>query len=280
MPTTSTGDPIKDQFASIHDMFGSTMGPSGGRSSSSSPSSSSSNIFTPEPINTKPTGGNPFLQGITMGIFGRPSKDDSLTVQLKELLNLLGVSGQDTLTKGGNVFDAGTGVLGAGIQDLQDPLAYWSKILSGDPQAMTEATAPEAAALGDQYAAAQRAAETGGPAGGYRSATLANLPFQKARDIGDLQQKLRPQAASNVTNIAQILSQLGITEQGVGLGEQSLGVSELQAALQGYLARRGQNIQSTGQNLNFISNLIGTLLGSKGVAGVTGGGALPAPGGG
>lgn len=269
MPT-STGDPIADQFASIHDMFGASTGPAGGGSKASS--NPASNFTLPQfgggtgssapPLTMEPTGGQ-----------------DSLTVQLRNLLNLLGGSGQDTLNKGGSILDTGLGVTNAGIQDLQDPLAYWSKILSGDKQAMTEATAPEAAALSDSYAAQTAIADTTGARGGYRSSTLANLPFAKARDIGDLQQKLRPEAATNVTAIGNLLSQLGISEQGIGLGEQGVGLAELQAALQGYLARRGQNIQETGNNLSFISNLLGTILGSKGVTGLTGGGSGASGGG-
>lgn len=185
-----------------------------------------------------------------------PISGDSLTQILRSLTNMLGLSGEGAfnfggqlLGGGGDMLKAGGEVFGKGVESFKAPQEYWSKILAGDPQSMTEALAPEANALSDQYAAAARSAETSGPRGGARAATLANLPFAKARDIGDLYQKLRPQAATQLQSIAQVLSQLGIGQEQVGEGEQQIGISEQQTgldaiikALQGLLERRGQNM--------------------------------------
>lgn len=190
------------------------------------------------------------------GVATEPIEGDSMTRLMRSFLNMLGLSGEGAfnfggqlLGSGGDVFKAGGDVFSKGVESFKAPQDYWSKILGGDKQAMTEAIAPESEALSDQYAAASRAAETSGPRGGYRAATMANLPFAKARDIGDLYQKLRPQAASQLTGIAQALSQLGLGQEGVGIGEQQVGISEQQTgldaivkALSGLLERRGQNM--------------------------------------
>jgi hypothetical protein len=129
---------------------------------------------------------------------------------------------------------------------------------------MTEAVAPEAGAITAQYDAARRTAYAHMPRGGYRSTTLAELPFRQAQDVGRLYQTLRPQAAQQVSGIAQILSALGIDVGRLGMAQQGLGMESLATVLQGLLTRRGQNVQENAATMGMIGDIgkgLGSLLG-------------------
>jgi hypothetical protein len=199
-----------------------------------------------------------------------PIEDNSLTQFLRSLTNFMGTTGESTFGTGSNILQAGLGITKAGLQTISgDPLTYWTRLLSGDQQAITEAMAPEAAAISSQYGAAERSASML-PRGGFRSATLAELPFQKATAIGNEALKLRPEAAKQVTEIGKLLSAFGISVGDLGLGEQGIGQGLLGQTLQGLLARRGQNIQETGNVMNMIGQ-ISMGLGDM-IAGIVGGG--------
>lgn len=175
------------------------------------------------------------------GLVPEPIEGDSLTRFLRSLTNLLGTSGQD-------LFGAGRETYAGGLKTFEQPLSYWSKLLSGDPRAMTEAIAPEAGMIVSQYDAARRAVSTQAPRGGARSTTLAELPFRQATDINTLLQSLRPEAAKQVTSIADLLSKYGLAETG-------LGQSQLAMAIQGLLTRRGQNVQESEAQQRMIGDL-------------------------
>ena len=99
-------------------------------------------------------------------------------------------------------------------QGIASPMDYYAKILSGDKAAMTQAIAPEAQAIGSNYATAARTAQTTMPRGGYASTTMANLPFMQANSINTLLQQLRPQAAAAMGNLALGAGQLGTSAGG------------------------------------------------------------------
>jgi hypothetical protein len=181
-----------------------------------------------------------------MGTFGLPLNGSSLTTEP--------VSGGDnslsqylrSLTNFGGT--SGTAAFGTGQQLIQPAADYWSAILSGNPQALTAATAPTASMLSTLYSGATNNASTGLPQGGYRSTQIAQLPFSQAQQVGNYLLGLQPQAASQ-------LGQLGTTESG-------LGSNMLAQTLQALMQRRGQNMTQDTANLGMLTSGLSSLLGS------------------
>ncbi len=198
-----------------------------------------------------------------------PIEGNSLTRYLRSVNNRVGQLGESAYNTGSNFLNAGGGIIGQGLdtankgaQTFQQPLDYWSAILSGDKTAMGRAIGPTATAVGQQYDTANRAASTMLPRGGYRSTIQAELPTQKAGVISQALLGLQPQAAQQVGNIAsQIgglglgIGQLGLGTGQLGLGEQGLGAQFFQQLLQSLLAGRGQDITETGQNKALAAEL-------------------------
>lgn len=151
-------------------------------------------------------------------------------------------------------------------QGIASPMDYYAKLLSGDRAAMTQAIAPEAQAIGSNYATAARTAQTTMPRGGYASTTMANLPFMQANSINTLLQQLRPQAAAAMGNLALGAGQLGTSAGGnmlnaLGLSNQAgqgvLGTgTQQQGNLMNYQMGQQQNQYQFGQNLGqTLSNI-------------------------
>lgn len=118
---------------------------------------------------------------------------------------------------------------------------FWSRILAGSPSEAATLLAPEAKAISSSYSAAGKEASMLMPRGGYRSMTLANLPFAKASKIGDLFASLRPTAATNLADIG--------TKQG------ALGSSLIDSIMR-MLGGAGGGAGATGTSL--LSNAMGT----------------------
>lgn len=150
-------------------------------------------------------------------------------------------------------FNTGQRILGAGLNTMQPSIDYWSAILSGNPQALTAATAPTANMLSTLYSGATNNASTGLPQGGYRSTMMAQLPFAQASQVGNYLLGLQPQAA-------QQLGQLGNTQSQIGLSETSQAQNLLQQMLQTILGIRGQNNQASASQLGAGAQLGSSLL--------------------
>ncbi len=265
MPDALT-DPISSQFTTIRKMFsgdGSRTGP-GGTPGSGLPAPADQTKGNRMPTwaraATGPIGwlfgggghtqpANPMVGDLAV----EPVEGDSLTQYLRSTNNLLGSNAQRTRAQGEGVLGLGLDVTGKGLDLFNDPINYFQKLLSGDQQSMSEAVAPEARAISSQYDAAQRAAAIGNPRSGYRSSTMANLPFEQAGKVGDLYQRLRPTAAGALANIGGSISDIGLRQQGVGTGLMGLSNQEMQTLLQSLLQRRGQNMGQDTANLNMLT---------------------------
>ena len=131
----------------------------------------------------------------------------------------------------------------AGKQDRKqfrkalDPVSAWlQKIVGGDRTEIMAAEGPEITAKSEQYDAVSKAIAQFAPRGGGRSATLSNVEFAKARDIGDLFAKARPMAAEGLERVASIYGAQSATESGNA-------TNSLATVLSGALGLRQQDIQ-------------------------------------
>ena len=88
---------------------------------------------------------------------------------------------------------------------------------------------------------------------GGRAATLENLPFQKAGQIETLVQGAQQTGATGMTNIGQLLGELGLNEQSLGLSGTGAAFNEAQAA------KENQQQQQTAAG-SAVGSLIGLLV--------------------
>jgi len=120
----------------------------------------------------------------------------------------------------------GIGALQAGGSLLAQPAKYYSDILSGDRQKMLEAQAPEVSNIMSGYNAARKAGSEFTPRGGGRVQSLEEAPYKEAGDVTRLLEQSRPGAAQALTQISGLLSDLGISELGIGTQELARAASE------------------------------------------------------
>ena len=87
-----------------------------------------------------------------------------------------------------NLFDMG-------MPAAQQPIDYWSAILSGDRSKMTSAMGPELSRIGEGYQAAARTSAALNPRGGPTPDFLSQQPYSQQRDVSTMFQQARPEAA-------------------------------------------------------------------------------------
>jgi hypothetical protein len=249
-------DPTSMQFNQIRSLIGS---PNSGNNSSS--------LYTPPPalgggggapVGAPGTGGGSGPGGVQP----ESVSGDSLTQFIRSLTNLGGTSASSMLGAGANILGQGLSTTNQGLSLFNSPVAYYNALLSGNQEAMTQAIAPTAEAIGSQYGAAEQSASTSLPRGGYRSTTLANLPFQKAQQIGDLYAPLQANAAAGLSGIAGDVAGIGTQVAGIGTQEQGLGLQSLFESLQAQLQRRGQDmgVGSFGSQFSQIAQALQSLI--------------------
>ncbi len=200
-------------------------------------------MFTGLPSGPPQTGGS---------LAPEPVSGDSLTQFIRAFSNYLQNQGQGTFNYGQDLTGQGAQGFQTAGQTLQPSVDYWTKLLSGDPSAVSSAIAPTANVINKQYDTASRQAATTLPRGGYSSGLQASLPFQKAAQIGNLAEGLQPLAAQGLQSSAGLQGSLAQGLGGLGLGTGQLGSGLLNLAGNTQLTRRGQNY---GVDINNISNL-------------------------
>ena len=259
-PSSAAGgatDQIDQDFSKIFSMFGPTTGSSSGSGSS--------------------------------GLATQPISGDSLTQFFRSLSNYLGGTGAGLTSTGTGLVGGGVGVAGTGadiatqglgttetgLATMQPAIDFYNKILTGDPTATTAALAPTAANINQITAGATDQASQGMPAGGYRAATLAGLPFAQASQVGNAALQLQPAAAQALDQLGgqqatiggeQATIGQGISSTGIGVGQlgstmTGQGLSAAEAALTSLLQKMGYNIQGGTSNMfntftGGLSNLI------------------------
>ena len=199
-------DQINNAFGSIYSMFGNP-------SSGSSLTGGGSGMFgmSPQPIS---------------------GADNSLTAAQRTASNALGQMAPSAFSMGTGLLGTGTGVaqggldvMGTGLNTLQPSIDFYSKLLSGDPTATTQALAPTAANIAAITAGAANRASEGMPGGGYRASTLAGLPFAQASQVGSAALQLQPAAAAALGQLGGEQAQIGAGMAGVGTTLGGLGTT-------------------------------------------------------
>ena len=138
---------------------------------------------------------------------------------------------------------------------LQQPLDFFKALLSGDRNTIMSALSPEISTLSSQYNTGEQTAEEFAPRGGGRAATLESLPFQKAGQIETLVEGAQSKGATGVTDIGQLLGELGLNEQSLGLSGTGTAFNEAQAA------KENAQTQQTAAG-SAVGSLIGLLVGA------------------
>lgn len=199
-------------------------------------------------------GGSPYTGGFAQE--GLDNSQDSLTQAMRSLTNMLGTSGPQLIGQGQKGYATGQQTLAGAIptlkqslQGLAAPEQYYQNLLSGDKAAMESAVAPETSSILDQYRGKRSQMAKLGPRGGGTNEAIAGSQFGQAGDVAKVLQSVRPQAAQGATQVAgqradvgKGIANVGQAQAGLGLSESGQGIQQLQEALQGLLARRGQNM--------------------------------------
>lgn len=155
----------------------------------------------------------------------------------------------------------GTSLLNRGLPALDQPINYWTTLLSGNRAGLTSMLAPELL----QYAQGQRQAgltsanlmSRGGPSATF----FAELPFQQQRDVSTMFQQARTGAAAPLASAGSNLLSMGI--------DAIYGTTPSGQALLGYERDRRTRDQATGSAIgNTVFDIIEQLnLGGKGGGG-------------
>lgn len=149
--------------------------------------------------------------GIGSSILGgklAKSKPSPLEQQQIDRANIAGERGQaisqDSLTRSKNLFDLG-------MPAMQQPVNYWSSLLTGDRSKMTSAMGPELSRIGEGYRAAGETSAALNPRGGPTPDFLSQQPYNQQRDVSTLFQQARPDAAKQLSGAGSNIMANGST---------------------------------------------------------------------
>lgn len=167
----------------------------------------------------------------------------------------------------------GTGTQAEGVSALQQPLSYYSKMLSGDRTALSQAIAPEANSVQAQADASKKqsanmgTARGGGVAGANQSANDATTA-----KIDNALFQARPAAAQGETQVAGKLADIGTSDINAALGFGNLASGAAQDLTGDSISSRMDsykiNQNTTAQVTQSIQDLIsGALFGQSGQSG-------------
>jgi hypothetical protein len=145
--------------------------------------------------------------------------------------------------------------LTAAREGLKAPQDYFSKILSGG-QGMMDALSPE---LSDESTAYKNisASSQFAPRGAGQVSRQGQLDTQHLKSISDIVQRARPNAANQLTGIAQILAQLGLGEASASTGS----AGTIGALLNQYRQGNFQEYQAHQQAISSMMGSIGGIIG-------------------
>lgn len=131
---------------------------------------------------------------------------------------------------------------------------YFSTLLGGDRNALSELLGPEIGTIHSGYDAVKKTISEFSPRGGGRTSQLSQLPEREAGDITNLFLKARPMAAQGLQGVAGLLGNQA-------LGEQTGANSSLSSSLSALLGLRQQDLEKFLSNRQFGSG-IGSSLGA------------------
>ena len=101
-------------------------------------------------------------------------------------------------------------LLGGATQSFSPVANMWSGLLTGGRGRLTNLLAPEIGEITEAYRAPTQAAANLQPRGGARASLMAQLPYQRARDIATLFQQARPLAAEGLLQTGQAQAAAGM----------------------------------------------------------------------
>lgn len=192
-------------------------------------------------------------------------------------------NGQTVGGTAGNFLNNASGTFDQAKAGLAPAMDYWTKILAGGKEA-NQALSPQIQAIQGGYAQARNNLNQFGPQGGGRSALMASLPFQQARDVSNLRATLTPQAGQQINALAGTLGGIGQAQGGIGTNLNSSSNALTASLLSNLMGLGGQlsgqigsgygNLFSTGTQANnpIIGGDVGQRLASQGQGGGLGGG--------
>jgi hypothetical protein len=101
-------------------------------------------------------------------------------------------------------------LLGGATQSYAPVANMWSGLLTGGRGRLTNLLAPDIGEITDAYRGPTQAMANLQPRGGARASLMAQLPYQKARDIATLFQEARPLAAQGLLQTGQAQAATGM----------------------------------------------------------------------
>ncbi len=183
---------------------------------------------------------------------GRTGRDKRLDQQFEARFDpLIKQQGENA----GFAGEEARGTLGKADAAIDPSLKFWDRILSGDRNALTTLLGPEIDSIGERSAAEQRSLSEFGARGGRRSERMGEISDRANSDFERLLLSLRPQAAGEMSGLAQLLYGTGIAQLNASTGASG-------NALQSLLGSRSQNLQERGMRYNAVGNLFNTTVGA------------------
>jgi hypothetical protein len=137
---------------------------------------------------------------------------------------------------------------------LQGAGDYYSKILSGDRAAMTEAMAPEIGQITGQLNQEKQNISKFTPQGGGQTGLLSELPFQQEGQVTQLLQQARPMAAQGLEQVAGLAGQ-----EALGFG--NLAQNAFTTDINALLGKASQDMPMQQQLGAGVGGLLGGVLG-------------------
>lgn len=132
--------------------------------------------------------------GATIGasVLGSKLAKSKPSLLEQQQLDIASQASKQGSTMSKNLFDMG-------MPAAQQPINYWSSILSGDRSKMASAMGPELSRIGEGYQQAGQTSTALMPRGGPTPDFLAQQPYNQQRDVSTLFQQFRPQAAQQLS---------------------------------------------------------------------------------
>jgi hypothetical protein len=135
--------------------------------------------------------------------------------------------------------------------------------MSGDPAKIAQALAPQIGQLQQSQAQAFKSAELN-PRGGGTTSYFANLPYQNQAEVARLYEGAIPGAAAALGPLAGEQATIGSEMGKLALGQEGMGQTSFQQALNALLGQRGQNVEERGQNKALAASLVQAIFGGGG----------------
>lgn len=152
-------------------------------------------------------------------------------------------------------------LLDSAISNVQKPIDYWSTLLSGDRGAMSALLGPELDAISARDAANRNAIFQFSPRGTAMSSRLGELDRNTASDINRSFLQVRPQAAQQLADLAQLLFGSGTALFNASTGASGNALGNLLQNRQLNLSERGMRTQGLQEGLFGLGRLVGGFLG-------------------